>query len=181
MKITKTIIPSNSILNSAFKIYDYSDSFVGEFDDPQNRLTSVDIGRAFFLSSPTWVSQLFILRNQIVRVFGLKTPENQEDRQSQMDNFKCEKGQRLGLFRVFDKTENEVVIGEDDKHLDFRVSLFVSSQEADSTKRLLTISTTVEFHNWFGKLYFLPVMPLHRFIVPTMLKAIIEKLENNHE
>jgi hypothetical protein len=181
MKVTKTVIPVDSILNSTSEKFDYSDSFKSELNDPKNTLTSVDFGRAFFSSSPKWVSQLFILRNKIVGVFGLKTPENQGDRQSQLNNFTFEKGQQLGHFSIFEVTNNEVIIGQDDKHLDFRVSLFISYQADDSTQKLLTISTTVAFKNWFGKLYFLPVMPLHRITVPTMLKVIVKNLESNHE
>ena len=43
----------------------------------------------------------------------------------------------------------------------------------------LTISTTVEYNNWFGKLYFFPVRPFHKLIVPAMLKGIIKKLEKD--
>ena len=51
------------------------------------------------------------------------------------------------------------------------------SNKTDNTKKDLTISTTVEFNNWFGRLYFLPVRPFHKIIVPTMLKGIIKELE----
>jgi len=44
------------------------------------------------------------------------------------------------------------------------------------TKNLI-ISTTVKYNNWFGKIYFLPVKPFHKRIVPTMLKGIIKEIE----
>ncbi len=43
--------------------------------------------------------------------------------------------------------------------------------------KTLTISTTVQFNNHFGKLYFLLVRPFHRLIVPAMLKGIIRQIE----
>jgi hypothetical protein len=177
MKIVKTTLPINSILNTSHKEYDYVDSFQGVLNDVENKITSVDIGRAFFSSEPKWVGKLFNLRNKIVSVFGLKTSGNAVDRQQQLDNFKCEQGEQLGLFKVFNKTDKEVIIGEDDKHLNFRISLFLDKSKADKSKKEFTISTTVEFNNWFGRLYFLPVRPFHKFIVPTMLKGIIKDVE----
>lgn len=178
MKIVKSKLPENSVLNNNHKKYDYADSFQGTFVDVENKVTTTDIGRSFFTSGPEWVGKLFALRNKIVSVFGLKTSGDMDDRQKQLDNFKCEPGEQLGLFRVFHKTDNEVALGEDDKHLNFRISLFVHHYPTDLSKKAITISTTVEFKNWFGRLYFLPVRPFHAFIAPAMLKGIIRELEN---
>ena len=79
---------------------------------------------------------------------------------------------------MFSKTENEVVLGEDDKHLNFRVSLFLKQQTQEPSKKDLTVSTTVHYNNWFGRLYFLPVRPFHKLIVPVMLKSIMKELKN---
>ena len=177
MKIVKANLPNNSILNNSHKKYDYVDSFQGVLNDYGNKITSVDIGKAFFSSGPKWIGKLFNIRNKIVSVFGLKTSENLVDRQQQLENFKCEPGEQFGFFKVYNKTANEIVLGEDDIHLNFRISLFVDNTKTDNTKKDLTISTTVEFNNWFGRLYFLPVRPFHKIIVPTMLKGIIKELE----
>lgn len=179
MTILKTALPKESLLNTNAEKNDYIDSFQGVLNDPENKFTLVDIGKSFFSSGPKWIESLFALRNRMVSIFGLKTPGNITDRQNQLNNFKCEKGERFGLFKVFDKTENEIILGEDDKHLNFRVSLFLEEQKNELTKKNLTISTTVAFNNWFGRLYFLPVKPFHKLIVPTILKGIIRELERN--
>lgn len=180
MRIVKTTLPNNSILNASHKEYGYVDSFQGELNDSDNKFNSADIGKAFFSSGPKWVGKLFTLRNKIVSIFGLKTSGDISNREKQLENFNCEPGEKLGLFKVFAKTENEIVIGEDDKHLNFRVSLFLEQKTKESTKKDLTISTLVEFNNWFGHLYFLPVRPFHKLIVPTMLKGIIKELEKQN-
>lgn len=180
MKIIKTTLPNNSVLNISYKKYSYVDSFHGVLNDIENKFTSDDIGKAFFSSGPKWVVKLFALRNKIVSIFGLKIPDDITNREKQLENFKCEPGERLGLFKVFAKTENEVVLGEDDKHLNFRVSLFLNQQTGETKKKDLIVSTTVEFNNWFGRLYFLPVRPFHKLIVPTMLKGMILELENRN-
>lgn len=180
--ITKTTLPKNSILRTDDKSYDYVDSFQGTLTDTNNQLTSTDIGKAFFSSGPKWVEKLFTFRNKIVVLFGLKTSGKVDDRQQQLDNFKCEPGEQMGLFKIFHKTENEVVLGEDDRHLNFRVSLFMEEQQGQGAKdeiwnKHVIISTTVEFNHWFGRVYFLPVRPFHKLIVPTMLKGMLQNLE----
>jgi hypothetical protein len=79
---------------------------------------------------------------------------------------------------VFHKTDHEIILGEDDKHLDFRVSLFLD-ENTETNQKQLTISTLVKFNNIFGKLYFMPVRPLHKLIVPTILKGIIKQIHAN--
>ncbi len=180
MTVTKTTLPENSILNTNTKKYDYADSFRGVLNDKQNNISSGDVGKAFFMNSPEWIDKLFALRDKIASVSGLKTSDNLNDRQQQLKNFKCEPGEQLGLFKVFNRTDKEVILGEDDKHLNFRVSLFLDQQINDPGKKLLTVSTTVEFNNWFGRLYFLPVRPFHKLIVPAILKGIIKSLENRN-
>ncbi|MFL9835389.1 DUF2867 domain-containing protein [Chryseobacterium terrae] len=180
MVIEKSLLPEKSVLKTNERQYDYVDSFQGCFVDKNRTITSTKIGKSFFTSSPKWIDRLFTFRNKLVGLVGLKTSGELTDRQKMLDNFNCEKGEQLGLFKVFDKTTNEVVLGEDDKHLNFRVSLFVDQQSGYNTKKMLIISTTVEFNNWLGRLYFLPVRPFHKLIVPTILKGIIKNIEQQN-
>jgi hypothetical protein len=177
MKIIKAAIPSRSVLNH--QNYDYSDCYDAELVELKNTITINDVTKAFFSSAPKQVHFLFELRNKIVSLFGLKTPSKVNNRQEILNNSKFEVGNRFGLFTVFQKTENEIILGENDKHLDFRISLSLQKpiENSDSNKKV-TIVTTVFYHNWFGRLYFLPVKPIHKLIVPAMLKGIIKNLEN---
>lgn len=134
-----------------------------------------DVGRSFFRSGPAWVEGLFALRNRIVGALGLKTPGATSERQRLLDGMRCEVGEHLGLFRVFAKNEQEVVLGEDDRHLNFRVSLFIG-QLGDGCDKELVVSTVVKCHNWLGKLYFVPVKHFHRLIVPAMLRGMVRQL-----
>ena len=176
MNDRKGSLPANSVLNAFSDKYNYIDSFQSAIHDVSHQLTSTHIGKAFFTSGPQWVGGLFVLRNKVVSVLGLKTSGKITDRQRQLDKFKCEPGEQLGLFKVFDKTDNEVILGEDDKHLSFRVSLFLSTPIPGHSERIITISTVVTYNNWFGRLYFLPVKPFHKVIVPAMLKEIVRQL-----
>lgn len=176
--VTKSKIPDNSTLKMDNKSFDYVDCYQSSFIDEADKIDITKIGKLFFASGPKWIDGLFTARNKVVGLFGLKTSGNTTDRQKQLDNFKCEKGEQLGLFKVFDKTDNEIILGENDKHLDFRVSLLLGKVVNKTEQKNLTITTTVKFNNSFGRLYFLPVRPFHKLIVPTMLKGIIKQLEN---
>ncbi|PIB37368.1 hypothetical protein BFP72_03010 [Reichenbachiella sp. 5M10] len=181
MKITKTDLPQKSILSTSEYNYDYVDSFRGAFVDETKRVDSTQIGQSFFSAGPKWVENLFELRNKLVGLIGLKTSGDATTRQQMLNRFNCEPGEQMGLFKVLHKTPHEVVLGEDDKHLNFRVSLWIDNHSSDKTLKNLTISTTVQFNNWFGRLYFIPVRPFHKIIVPTILKGIIRDIERLNE
>jgi len=174
MKTVKVDLPTASILfNTDF---DYVDGYQGTYLDKGHKISSKDIAKAFFTSGPGWAEKLFEFRNKLVSMFGLKTPKKENNLQEILDNFTCEPNERVGLFKVYNRTENEVILGEDDKHLNFRISLFKEDANKEGTKKLI-ISTTVKFNNWFGKLYFFPVKPFHKLIVPKMLTGIIKQIE----
>lgn len=177
MIITKTKIPEGSILNSGNMQYDYFDAFQSKFINKNQNLGITEIGKYFFSGGPNWIELLFVFRNWVVGLLGLKTAGKNVVRQKLFENILFEKGDKIGLFKVFEKTENELILGEDDKHLNFRVSLFLDKFDATNADSSLTISTTVKFNNWFGRLYFIPVKPFHKIIVPTMLKGIINKID----
>lgn len=171
MKTNNFNIPENSILNSFSQKYNYVDSYSGYIRS--NFYSIEDIGKAFFTSAPTWVDKLFEFRNKLVSFWGLKTSGNVSNRSQLLQDFRCEPGEQLGLFKVYSKTPHEVIFGQDDKHLDFRVSLLKTDNN------ILYLTTVVQFHNWFGKFYFIPVKFFHKLISPIMLKSIINKLEIN--
>ncbi len=168
MKITNISLPETSLLKNI--PFDYMDSY--SVDINTKSLTIDQVGKSFFLASPEWVSALLQLRNKVVGIFGLKTGSNKSDKQRLIANFKFEIGERLALFKIFDKNQNEVIFGENDKHLDFRVSLFLDKQ-----KNTLTVSTLVKFNNWMGRLYFIPVLPFHKIIVPVIVKGMVRQLQ----
>lgn len=176
MKIKKTEFPEKSILSPGKKDFDYMDSFQGELTDSDGNIDISEIGKTFFTSGPKWGKKMFAFRNRVMGLIGLKTGYEGEKQPTEKD-FQCEVGERAGLFKIFDKTSSEIVLGEDDKHLDFRVSLLIDKTSKDANQNSLTISTTVKFHNWWGVLYFLPVRPFHKLIVPAMLKNMIGQLE----
>lgn len=83
-------------------------------------------------------------------------------------------GNKIGFFNIYDKNEYEIIMGEDDRHLNFRVSLFKETKVDDNK---FTITTVVKFNNNFGRLYFIPVKPFHKLIVKSMMKRAVQKFK----
>lgn len=178
MNIKKTGLPDKSVLSGEKTFFDYTDSFSGEVLNGERSISTAEIGKAFFTSTPQWGKKMFALRNRMVKIFGLKTGKEQNE-SLKPEDLQLEVGEQVGIFTVFGKTDHEIILGENDKHLDFRVSLLYDKAEHSTEANSLTISTTVKYHNWMGKLYFLPVRPFHQLIVPVMLKKMIAKLESS--
>ena len=108
--------------------------------------------------SPRWVRVLLRLRNRIVSIIGLKS---------------AAPSSRLGLigaFPVVSKSDDEVVLGFDDKHLDFRIVVDVRAGSA--VNQIVGVTTLVRRHNTLGRVYLMAVTPFHKAIVPTLLARV---------
>jgi hypothetical protein len=167
-----TTIPDLSIMKKDEKSFHYIDTFESQYVISSFEYDIISIGNLFLTSGPKWADNLMALRDKIVKIFGLKTTAVKNN-----DNLKFEPEGQLGIFKLYSRTENELIMGEDDKHLSFRVSLLLDSTHNDTNKNRIILTTMVEFKNLFGKLYFLPVKPFHKLIVKRTLKNMIRKIE----
>lgn len=78
---------------------------------------------------------------------------------------------RIHLFKVYETGMHEILLGEDDKHLDFRVSVLHRTRTvAAQSASYLTVSTVVHCHNRLGRLYILLIAPFHRWVVQSSLR-----------
>jgi Protein of unknown function (DUF2867) len=113
-----------------------------------------------FGNAPGWINGLLRLRNALVSPFGLQAGE------------KTKKPfvEKAGIFPVLEATPHRVVLGLDDRHLDFR--LLVDVKDAGEGMQTVTASTLVRTHNAFGRTYLAFVKPFHRIIVPAMLRQL---------
>lgn len=178
MIIKQNKIPDYSILKKNEKSFHYIDSFQSDSLTIGSDNDVISIGKLFLTSGPKWADRLMSIRDKVVGVFGLKTAEQLASEAKNPDNFKFQVGEQLEIFKLYAKTENELVLGDDDKHLSFRVSLLLDCKNDDIGKKKIMITTTVEYKNVFGRIYFLPVRPIHKLIVKGTLREMINKIEN---
>jgi len=156
MKVKVESTPKTEGIRYALPQVNFTDTF-----STTNHLDSLKtVSKLVFGTMPKWVEFLMKLRNNIVKVFGLKT-EKPEDFHSE---FKV--GGYVGFFQIFSIQHNEIILGADDKHLNFRVSLYNSNENQFNIK----VTTLVEYNNRFGEIYMFIVRPFHHLIVKRMVK-----------
>jgi hypothetical protein len=154
-------LPAQSAVTHLYKGVNLADAFAirlppGASSDPDL------LARFIFSHQPSWVRKLMRVRDFIVAGFGLKTGKQLEALASNP------KADRVGIFKVYSTSDTEIVMGEDDKHLDFRVSVLCSNGQAGG--RQITISTVVHCHNLLGRAYLLVIAPFHRQVVKASLR-----------
>lgn len=169
-------IPEQSLLEAERLNFHYVDSFQGQLA-VSTPCDIVSVGKLFLFGGPAWADHLMAVRNHIVGLFGLKRGKQlHSELESEMPmDFK--EGEKQGIFKLYAKSNRELILGEDDKHLKFRVSLLVNNSSHAGAPHTITITTAVEYQNVFGRLYFIPVKPFHQLIVRSTLQDIVRKLE----
>ncbi|MEZ6853235.1 DUF2867 domain-containing protein [Halodesulfovibrio aestuarii] len=152
----------------------YIDSYQLIMSNP-DKLSIDTVANIIFASDPPkWQKALTRLRDSIVGFFGLKTGMPSESPQPQSDPTQSQLVDKIGLFPVINRSDSEIVMELDDKHLLFRASLLMRKlQNSDQYSVFLT--TIVQFHNLWGRMYFFPVKPFHRIIVTQSLKRLLRQ------
>jgi hypothetical protein len=160
--------PNGSAIRSLLPGAYFHDAWVVEAGDPS--LSALDQFLKAAAATPSWVNQLMSLRNTLVGLVGLK---NLGSLPSAQPSHSYRPGQRVGIFTLISATEDEAVLGDSDKHLDVTLSVFKSRPEPGSAV-MVTVTTVVHVHNLLGRLYMLPVTPLHKLIVPSVMRAVAQ-------
>ena len=169
IKIPKTSIISKDIEGNI----DYIDSFSVEINH-ENRYSIDYLTALLFTSIPPWANSLFKIRDALVKLFGLQTGLMPEQN-SILPEIKYCIGEKAIFFTVINKSSNEMVMAEDDKHLYFRTSLHIEAIDPGH-RALAHLTTLVQFHNKHGEIYFLPVKPFHKMLMKSILNRFAKKL-----
>ncbi len=158
-------LPPESLAAASLPRIDYADAYLAQMPAGR-RYTPDEAVVLVFTTAPAWVKGLLQLRNALVRPFGLKIGPHQESAR----RGPLLPGARVGLFRVFDRRPDELLLGEDDRHLDFRVSVLLRDE---GEAQWAIVTTVVSFHNALGRAYFAVVRPFHQLIVPALIRRAL--------
>jgi hypothetical protein len=120
--------------------------------------------RFLISQQPSWIGWLTNVRDAIVACIGLKTAKHLATLSSEG------KADRIGIFKVYGRSETEIVLGEDDKHLDFRLSVLRTPDLSPTLGGRVTVSTVVHCHNLLGRAYIWVIAPFHRLVVKASLR-----------
>lgn len=165
--VTAVQLPPDSRLANAYRDPDLIDAFSVEL--PRAATTDPEVlARFVFSNVPAWSAGLMSIRDGFVAFFGLKTA-NDLNALSATD-----KASRISLFRIYSIHPDEIIFGEDDKHLDFRLSILCSREASSPGETRLTLSTVVKCHNRWGRMYLATIAPFHRLVARATLKRAAE-------
>ena len=165
--VEPTALPPQSAIADLYKSVDLKDAFAIQL--PPGASSDPDVlARFLFSNQPAWIGILTNIRDAIVSRFGLKTASRLARLPSDVN------AKRISFFKVYSTSETEIVVGEDDKHLDFRVSLLCSTGTGPQAGHTLTASTVVQCHNLLGRSYLFAIAPFHRLVVKASLRRAAE-------
>lgn len=154
-------LPGTAGIRQALSRIDFSDTFATtNHSDALKVLIDKIFGKP-----PVWVSALFYLRNVLVRLVGIK-PAKETD-----NNQMFEPGGYIGFFKIYQIYDDEVIVGANDDHLDFRASIYNSGEQQFNIK----VSTLVRFHNRKGRWYMAVIKPFHRMIIRQMVSRVYQR------
>lgn len=161
-------VPASSRISTQLAGADFYDAYDALVQDADK--TALEIYLDVVAGTPGWVNFLMAVRNKTVALFGLKNLGH-------LGNVKAAKGvdaykvgDRAGIFSIFSLSEQEVILGDADKHLTAQVSLFKYSADGQCK---VAVTTVVHTKNLLGRIYLFFVVPVHKIIVPSMLARSI--------
>lgn len=167
MKPVLCDMPVGSRIAQALPNNDFADCY--QFDDLWPEKSAMETYLTLVTRTPGWMNALMAMRNQAVRLVGLKHLGNLSTavNTKQANEFKV--GDRVGIFSLKHLQDSEVILFDDDKHL--LVQLSVVKHVVDG-KPKVSLGTVVHIHNRLGRLYMAIVGPVHSLIVPRMLAQV---------
>ncbi len=155
--------PTAAIRASGLSHIDFADGYSGQAD--RTYVNAEQAARAVFADPPHMVRCLMALRNGIVAPFGLKASIDFSDRGLG----------KIDVFPIISSTGAEIVVGGDDKHLDFRIWISIQSSLKGSE---VTISTLVKINSLFGRAYLFAIMPFHKLLSRSLLQLAVNRHDN---
>lgn len=160
-RVTTVPLPAQSRVSAFSATPDLADAYSIELPDRATR-DPERLARFVFAQRSRWMDGLMRIRDALVAGFGLKTATQLRSPDAARDG-------RVGIFRIYGIEPAEIVLGEDDKHLDFRLSVLCADAPSPGAKRLV-VSTVVQCHNALGRTYIRLIAPFHRLIIRATLR-----------
>ena len=157
-------LPPGSRIADLFAGADLADAYAIRL--PSHSSRDIETLTRFMLGEEApWLRLLMGVRDAVVAGFGLKT--SGKLRKASIEG----NSDRIYIFRVYAAAKDEMTLGEDDKHLDFRISVLLRSDDVEGGgKNEIVVTTVVHCHNLLGRLYLALIAPLHRIVVKSILR-----------
>ncbi|MFN3439127.1 MAG: DUF2867 domain-containing protein [Acidovorax sp.] len=178
--VRETQVPAGTVIHATLPGAHFFDAYT--VTDPRPATSALQTWLDVVARTPRWTQHLLAVRNTVVQWVGLKGVGQLHDMHplasgaSPRDARSYRVGDRVGIFLIRHLSDTEVVMGQDDKHLDVQVSLTKHAQADDSddsdNPATVVLSTVVHIHNTLGHVYMAVITPFHRRIVQVMLQQL---------
>jgi len=161
-------VPSDSVLAPLYVGADLLDAFAihlpaGASDDLEV------LARAGFERPAGWIRALTRVRDAMMATVGVKSSRA-------IGAAAAARGPVIGYFPLLSKSTGELVVGEDDRHLDFRVAILLRTGAGGG--RELVVVTVVHCHNRLGRTYLAVIAPFHRAIARANLEQAARRRQS---
>ena len=167
MKPLTCDMPAGSRIAQALPNNDFADCY--QFDDLWPHLNALETYLKLVTRTPGWMNALMAMRNQAIRLVGLKHLGNLSTVVNDKPASDYQVGDRVGIFSLKHLQSDEVTVFDDDKHLHVQLSLV---KHVVDGKPKVSLGTVVHIHNRLGRFYMSIVGPVHSLIVPRMLAQV---------
>ena len=164
MTVLKTDLAAESALHRYVRRGDFLDCYTVEIGCADAPIQ--DVAQRIFIGFPRWIEGLLALRDLGVTAFGLKTSAGLQTDKTVREQLSP--GEAVNFLRVRDLSETEIILGEDDSHLDFRIAV---RRDGEQHGRI-SLATWVHTHNLLGAVYLRTILPFHVMIVRSRLTAM---------
>lgn len=165
--LAETALPSESGIADWFDGADLADAFAVDLEVADAAKGIDYLARCVMDDPALWVRFLLAIRDLLVVAFGIKTSGQLRLRAA------TERVAHIDFFTVLSRSDNEVIVGEDDWHLNFRASVLIRSDR--NGRAQLFATTAVRCQNSIGRIYLALITPFHRSIVRASLRRAARK------
>ena len=160
-------VPSDSVLAPLYVGADLLDAFAIHL--PAGASDNLEVlARVAFERQAEWIRALTWVRDAVMTTVGVKSSRA-------IGVAAAARGPVIGYFPVLSKSAGELVVGADDRHLDFRAAILLRTVAAGG--RELVVVTVVHCHNRLGRTYLAVIAPFHRTILRANLERAVRVME----
>ncbi|KAM0254573.1 hypothetical protein ACHAQJ_006681 [Trichoderma viride] len=171
--------PSESKLRSLYKSAYFIDAFAVTLPAQRSGQYNPEaLARAFLCEPPAWFSLLMWIRDRVMSIFGVKSS-------TEIQAAAEKKGiDTIAVFPIISRSENEIILGENDSHLNFQISILIRENQLNAADngdnnrndKEMVAMTVVHCHGFFGQAYIMIIKAFHTIIIKYNLARVADKI-----
>lgn len=167
--VRSVVPPRASGLAGSYEDADLVDSFAAPL--PAGAPRDIEaIARAILGHPAWWTRALLATRDMAVACLGLKTTRGLRN------EARADGRAAIDFFPILSRSPNEMLLGEADRHLDFKASILLRTAEAGQELEVVA-TTVVHCHNTQGRFYLSVIKPFHVLVVRSGLRRGLRALD----